>query len=207
MITARTTTATSPLRVRRLATWLVAGMVVVVWFTVLRPMALGGSTGYIAVTGDSMVPALNDGDLTIVRRQDSYEVGDVVAFVVPDADAGEPPKVVHRIIGLTDTGFVTKGDGNAGPDTWHPREADVVGAVRLHVPLIGRFLAASSARLFFALLGLLGVGLFARGVRRDRRAGASVDVDDDGVVIDLRDEVLAPMAARADDGEQQPARR
>lgn len=130
-----------------------------VWFFLLRPAALGGPASYVIVAGRSMEPGLQMHDLAIVRKQDSYGVGDVIAFRVPEGE------VIHRIVGgNADGGFLVKGDNNEEPDLWRPRPSDIEGALWLRVPAGGRALeflaqpanaaiAAGSLAAFWLLVG------------------------------------------------------
>jgi signal peptidase I len=98
------------------------------WFVLLAPTSIGGSASYVWVSGTSMEPTLRTGDFVVLRRADSYRIGDIVAFRIP---AGEPAAgtfVIHRIIGgSAATGFVTQGDNKDRPDRWQPSSADVLG--------------------------------------------------------------------------------
>jgi signal peptidase len=128
--------------------------VVVAWAVFLRPQYVGGSAGYVTVSGTSMEPELHTGDIVLVRRRESYRVGDVVAYRVP---AGEPAAgrvVIHRIIGgSASAGYVMRGDNRDSNDIWRPHPADVVGKQQVTVPGAGR--AAG------ALLSPFGLGLLA----------------------------------------------
>jgi signal peptidase len=107
----------------------------VAWFFLLRPESLGGQASYVIVAGRSMEPTLQMHDLAIVRKRDSYGVGDVIAF---RADGGE---VIHRIVGGDASGgFVVRGDNNESPDLWRPRPPDIKGAMWWRVPGAGHAL-------------------------------------------------------------------
>ncbi len=108
------------------------------WFVFLRPASLGGTTTWIVVRGDSMLPTYETGDLIVFRAAPSYGIGDAVAYRVPAAELGAGRVVMHRIIGGDADGFVLKGDNNPVPDPWHPRIDDVVGSVWLVGPQLGR---------------------------------------------------------------------
>jgi signal peptidase I len=116
--------------------------VLVFWVLVLRPAALGGPTSYIVIRGSSMLPTYAPGDLVIVRTAAEYRVGDVVAYRVPDGDVGAGLIVIHRIVAVDRDGLALRGDNNAAPDPWQPRESDVVGEAWMAVPGFGRVLAA-----------------------------------------------------------------
>ncbi len=115
---------------------------VAAWFVVLRPTALGGPTSYIFVSGVSMQPTLESGDLAILQRADDYAVGDVVAFTIPEGTPGAGALVIHRIIGGSpDEGFVMQGDNKPAPDEWRPTEDLVAGRLWLHIPGAGTHIA------------------------------------------------------------------
>src|SRR5688500_12875501 len=77
------------------------------WF---RPDSLGGRTGYVIVSGQSMEPAMHGGDFVVVRRQPTYRVGDVVSYRIPMGEfIGR--RIIHRIVGGSATdGFILRGD-------------------------------------------------------------------------------------------------
>lgn len=130
----------APRRTRQL--WRITANVVLVivavgWFFLLRPVALGGPTTVVRVTGVSMEPGMETGDLAIVHQQDSYEVGDVVAFRVPEAASSQRPHVIHRIVAEHGGVFTLRGDNNPHDDPWDVREHDIAGRLWLHVPGAG----------------------------------------------------------------------
>jgi signal peptidase len=130
------------------------------WFFLFRPVSLGGPASYILVSGDSMEPTLDSGDLVLVRQQGNYGNGDIVAFKVPEGEPGEGAIVIHRIVGGSpDEGFVMQGDSKERPDLWHPAKDDIVGKMWFSVPAAGRFLAFLRAPLLLAGLAS-GVAVF-----------------------------------------------
>ena len=67
------------------------------------------------VMSGSMEPVIREGQMIVVRRVDDareLEVGDIVTYLKPEDDY----TVTHRIIEVTDEGFVTKGDYNVYAD-------------------------------------------------------------------------------------------
>ncbi len=94
---------------------------------------------------------MHTGDLAIVRREDTYSVGDVIAFKVNGGF------VIHRIYSVTASGgFTTKGDNNPGTDPWEIRPDQVAGKLWLFVPDVGRLIAGLRDPI---RLGLLAAGL------------------------------------------------
>jgi signal peptidase len=138
-------------------------LVVVGWFLTLRPVAWGGPAGYNIVSGVSMQPTLNSGDLVLSTAQQAYSVGDIITYPVPAGDPAAGAIVVHRIVGGdAQTGFITKGDNNSAADPWHPTAQDVIGRVWVYAPGVGRlFLSLRSPFVLALTLGaFVGVWWF-----------------------------------------------
>jgi signal peptidase I len=77
------------------------------WFF-LAPQALGGPLAYVTITGSSMEPRLQAGDLALVCPAEAYGTGDAVAY-----ESAELHRVVlHRILRVAGTRYVVKGDAN-----------------------------------------------------------------------------------------------
>lgn len=156
------------------------------WYLSLAPTVFGGPAAYIEVIGHSMDGTYRTGDLVVTRSQDTYAVGDIVAFKV---DSGQ---VIHRIItGDGEAGYTLQGDNNPDPDPWHPTDDEIVGKawVRLdgkawvmHLPREPWF-----AGLAAGLLTLVVLGWDARPRRR------SGDESADGPLV----ESTAPVPADA----------
>jgi signal peptidase I len=142
----------TPTAVRKLTSLLglvlVSAVVALLW-----PSSLGGRVDYIVVSGTSMEPGLHTGDLVLVRASDTYEVGDEVAYRVPQGDVGEGSTVIHRITGGDGrSGYTTQGDNRDAPDTWLPTDDDVIGERWVMVPQAGRLLVLLRSPLAVALL-------------------------------------------------------
>ncbi|HET6602418.1 MAG TPA: signal peptidase I, partial [Gaiella sp.] len=103
----------------------------------LGPSQLGGPTSYAVLSGISMKPQLERGDLVLTRAKPSYAVGEVVLY--EDHETGS--RVLHRIIGERNGHFVTKGDNNDFIDPVHPAPDEVVGKFWFAVPGAGTVLA------------------------------------------------------------------
>ena len=72
--------------------------------------------GWSMVGGDSMSPALEQGDLVFVvpyfaDKSGLPQVGSITAF-----EDGQGSKVIHRIVENTERGYITKGDANLHTD-------------------------------------------------------------------------------------------
>lgn len=111
---------------------LFAGLVII-WI-VFAPAKIGGQASYVMVNGISMEPGYHSGDLVIVRKAATYQVGDVVTY--RDAEMGA--FVIHRIIGIEQDQFVLKGDNNSWIDAYHPTYAEIAGKQWIYAPRAGR---------------------------------------------------------------------
>jgi signal peptidase I len=101
----------------------VAAVLAIAVFFLVGPSQLGGPVTYVAVTGTSMEPSMHTGDLVIVRKAPSYEVGDVVAYRNPQLNS----TVIHRIIRKEGDRYVFQGDNNDFVDTYRAAPEDIVG--------------------------------------------------------------------------------
>lgn len=68
------------------------------------------------VTGTSMLPTLEAGDLVVIENApaSSVQTGDVIVYSPPCASSDF--SVIHRVIGFSGGGFITKGDNNPQSD-------------------------------------------------------------------------------------------
>jgi signal peptidase I len=113
------------------------GLIMALW-----PTSMGGRISYSEVSGHSMLPAYEPGDLVIAVAAPSYSVGDAVVYAVPKGEVGGGLRVIHRIVGGNEsTGFTMKGDNNEFVDPWRPRRGDILGHVAVRFPRVGGWLA------------------------------------------------------------------
>lgn len=134
------------------------------WFLFLRPASLGGPATYVIVSGESMLPSLNSGDLVLAVESRSYRTGDVVVFRVPRGQPGEGTPIIHRIVGgSAGGGLVLQGDNREFRDPWLPRAAELEGRAVLTVPRLGLLLAFLRAPLGLAAAAALFTFLLAAG--------------------------------------------
>jgi len=68
------------------------------------------------VTGTSMYPTLEEGDMVVVWSvpYSSIRAGNVIVYNPPCSATGE--SVIHRVVGIGTGGFMTKGDNNFATD-------------------------------------------------------------------------------------------
>ncbi len=164
----------------RARTWLVTLVIVVAAGSALLlvgPRALGGPTSILAVSGTSMEPRIDAGDLIVVRAGGPYRVGQIVAYHNIPAAA----TFLHRIVGVRGTGFVMKGDHNGWTDPGTAQPDQVVGSLWIRIPGAGSPFKWVANPLHGALLAaaaafLIGLREILR--RQDRRRTAAADRGD-----------------------------
>lgn len=127
--------------------------------------------GCAAVETGSMEPEIAAGDFIVIRAEESYAAGDVITFY----DSGRGEYVTHRIILVSESGYVTKGDANNAQDDFTVPQSAVVGRVVAVLRGFGAFIGflQTPAGLFALVAFAAGVwGIFAVGsYLRRRRAG------------------------------------
>ncbi len=92
-----------------------------------------GFSSAVIISG-SMSGTIEVNDLVICCEQNDYGKGDIITF----EDGGS--LVTHRIVGESDSGFITQGDANNTPDRKPVAEGSILGKVVLTVPKIGLFI-------------------------------------------------------------------
>lgn len=79
---------------------------------------------YLVIKSGSMQPILNIGDIIIIKKQNDYEIGDIITYNFNDEYF-----VTHRIIEKIDKDFITKGDNNTCEDEEHVKLENIEGKV------------------------------------------------------------------------------
>ena len=98
-----------------------------------HPTIFGFSTAVVA--SGSMEPALSVDDLVLNHTEDSYGQGDIITFQNGNS------LTTHRIVEVTDKGYVTQGDANNTVDLDVIPPKAVVGRVVWAIPYVGSMLA------------------------------------------------------------------
>ena len=140
-----------------LANMLLAISLVLLWVA-FAPARLGGQVAYVIVNGISMEPGYHLGDLTIMRKANSYKIGDIVTY----RDADMQAYVIHRIIRVEQDHYVLQGDNNSWIDAYRPTNEEIIGKLWIYIPKLGKIFKWLRSPLNMALtMGLLGGLLMA----------------------------------------------
>ncbi|ETP71442.1 signal peptidase I [Lachnospiraceae bacterium JC7] len=82
----------------------------------------------VIVLSDSMEPTYNSGKIVLVKeKEETPKINDIVMF--RQKNYGMDSFVTHRIVGLDNNGYITKGDANNTEDPGRIQEKDIVGTV------------------------------------------------------------------------------
>ena len=139
-------------RTQALLTAFWIALLAVIWVA-LAPIQAGGQATYVIVAGQSMEPNFQYGDLVIVHKETSYQVGDVVAYQNADIDR----YVIHRIIDKKRGRFILKGDNNSWSDDYEPGQQEILGKLWIHLPKFGTYMQKLREPVYMALFaGLIG---------------------------------------------------
>ena len=114
-----------------------------------HPAIFGYSTAVVA--SGSMEPALSVDDLILNHTEDSYEEGDIITFQNGDS------LTTHRIVEVTDEGYVTQGDANNTTDLDMVPFKAVIGRVVWAIPYVGSVLAFLKTPLGMVILIFTGL--------------------------------------------------
>ncbi len=124
-------------------------------------------TGFIN-TGTSMLPTIEKGDLVILKKQETYEVGDVIAF------ERDGITVTHRIIDNKNGIYKTRGDNNQFTDGSSVNNLSVYGKMVITIPKMGNALKYfyNHKTLIFGILvaligGFIGINVGLKYVRKN----------------------------------------
>lgn len=178
---------------RRLVTWLLAGLLVALLLVLVVTVAYPRVRGYVPLTilTGSMEPTYAPGTQVFVEPVESADeaqerigVGSVITFMpYPD----DPTLVTHRVVKVshgTDGAprYTTQGDANSTPDESRVGTQQLRGVVRYDVPWVGHVASSMDAdrkaQLGKVLAGLL-FGYAAwnlAGAVRDRRRRSTEEV-------------------------------
>ena len=104
----------------------------VAWLTVV-PTHFGGRATYVRVSGTSMLPNIEPGDVVLLYPKDEYEIGDVIAF--RSKELGDAV-IIHRVISrdLSGTRYLTHGDNTNFVDISNPLPEEILGAQYAQFP-------------------------------------------------------------------------
>ena len=127
----------------------------------------------LIVASPSMTGAIEAGDAIIIKKSDSYAVGDVITYFPED----ESFSVTHRIVRMEGDKFYTKGDANQSEDSDPVLIEQIVGKVAVKLDKVGYFIEWLKSPVGIIFAATFIVSLILIIVIEDKRRGKT-DSDD-----------------------------
>ena len=90
----------------------------------------------LIIASPSMTGSIEAGDAIIIKKSDSYAVGDVITYFPAD----ESFSVTHRIVRMEGDKFYTKGDANQSEDPDPVLIEQIAGKVAVKLDKVGYFI-------------------------------------------------------------------
>lgn len=116
----------------------------------------------IIVVSGSMEPAIQIGDLLVIKEKDRYEDGDIITY-----RSGQS-LITHRVISVEGTGLVTQGDANNVADA-PITLSQVEGKMLLRIPGLGRAILFLKTPIGILMALASGFVLIAISIIADRK--------------------------------------
>ena len=149
--------------------------VIAVWLTVSKfilkspaPSVFGYAT--LTVATGSMSGTIEPGDMIVIKKQDEYKIGDIIAYI-PE---GDKIPTTHRIVNYhPDGSFKTRGDANNTADSEHVTNDIILGKVVKTVSGMGVFatwIRTEGWIYIVACLAIVGLGLFIVTSLEDKKS-------------------------------------
>ena len=132
--------------------YIVLGILLISWLLTISSNSqvvsnLIGYRNFTILTG-SMEPAINPGDIVIIKKVSPEKIKekDVITYKLDSA------YITHRVIGIKDGNFITKGDNNNVEDSIPVSEDQLVGVEIALIPKLGYFIAFLSKPIVKSIL-------------------------------------------------------
>ena len=85
------------------------------------------------IQSGSMMPEIQTGEIVVLCKSNEYKENDIITYQVNNSYF-----VTHRIIKISDEGYITKGDFNNTEDETIIKKEQIQGKVIFHSQLLGK---------------------------------------------------------------------
>lgn len=131
------------------------------------------------VGSGSMEPTLSIDDIIIVKEFDTYEKDDIITFT----DDAKTFTTTHRILEVSEEGYLTKGDANNTEDGIVKRD-NVVGKLILKVANFGFLTYIFAQPIFLVLIAVICIALIFLMAGKKKEAEEELEEDTSEEVIE-----------------------
>ncbi len=122
------------------------------------------------LVGNSMHPTIESGTFVVIKPEQQYFLGDIIAFVNENNR-----NVIHRIIEQTDEGFITKGDNNRRNDPGILPLEKIVGRSIFVVPYVGFTLLFLQTPIGMSIFGIWALAMFVKSKpKKSKKEGQEI---------------------------------
>ena len=127
----------------------------------------------LIIASPSMTGAIEAGDAIIIKKSDSYAVGDMITYFPAD----ESFSVTHRIVRMEGDKFYTKGDANQSEDPDPVLIEQIAGKVAVKLNKVGYFIEWLKSPVGIIFAATFIVLLILIIVKEDKRRGKTDSAD------------------------------
>lgn len=127
----------------------------------------------LIIASPSMTGAIEAGDAIIIKKSDSYAVGDMITYFPAD----ESFSVTHRIVRMEGDKFYTKGDANQSEDPDPVLIEQIAGKVAVKLDKVGYFIGWLKSPVGIIIATAFIVLLILIIVIEDKRRGKTDSAD------------------------------
>ena len=127
----------------------------------------------LIIASPSMTGAIEAGDAIIIKKSDSYAVGDMITYFPAD----ESFSVTHRIVRMEGDKFYTKGDANQSEDPDPVLIEQIAGKVAVKLDKVGYFIEWLKSPVGIIFAATFIVLLILIIVIEDKRRGKTDSAD------------------------------
>lgn len=107
-------------------------LILITAFFLVSQLNFPGNYKILLVQSGSMSPAINTGDLVVVKPISKYKKGDIITFL-----SNNRFNVTHRIVSVENNKITTKGDANKVNDQEIVDLSQLLGKVNYRIPYFG----------------------------------------------------------------------
>lgn len=105
------------------------------------------------ITSGSMQPTLKINELIVVKKETTYQMGDIITY----CDMTDNENITHRIVRITQDGYYTQGDFNNIEDLNIVTDAQIIGKLVYHSIFLGNLYVKYKFILLLLLIGFIVV--------------------------------------------------